>query len=402
MASPAGHADADVADVDARALVALARDSGDSAAQERGVAALARFAGACTGNALAARDAGALAAVVALLRARPSEGDFFEAACYALVSLLNAGGAHAWNAAHVGALDAALCGMAAQLRDAEMQLSGCEVLQALFDWCVEGSDDVGSHAGGAAGSVLAALRANTHAKSLHELGWRVLHSVCFGRPPAARRAVDGGAFDVVVASLRAHAADASVHSKACAFMFALFTTSQPDMHATRAAACAAGAVGAALAAIRVISENACANEDDLFDPALSLLHALIVGNGPAEAEAVRGGALEMVLALLPRALTDTHGIHLLRALVGGRCPGLAALGVGFVLAAGTGQRAPGGRKAGTRATSDHQPASVPAHTRTTVGTRRRARSGARHLTHAYAAPPAPPPGAARGVPARRL
>jgi hypothetical protein len=301
-------ASADVAneDVVVRELVALLRNNGDTAAQARGISLLAGWVAARPGNALAAGDAGALDAVVALLRARPGEDDIFVLSCGLLTVLLDAGVARAWDAATVEAASHAVqCCMAAQLPDPDAQGTGCAGLYALFCGCVDASRD--AEAGGAIDALLSALRVHTHHDNLHALTWRVLRELYERQTHSARRVVDGGVFAVAVASLRAHVSLPSVHCDACALLRALLTSPEEDVQTlAHAAAAAAGAVGAALAAVRVLS--ACDKDAELFGHAIALLLTLLAvpAFAEAEAQAVRDGALEAVLPLLPRASTEEH------------------------------------------------------------------------------------------------
>jgi hypothetical protein len=314
MAAPT--AEADGAGVDVHELVAFVR--GDGASQDYGITTLAFYVTKCSENALAAGEAGALAAVVALLRGLKKDVFLFRHACDALEAMLAAGAAQRrWDTASVeDALDAVLRGMWAHLPDALTQLRGFRVLHVLFSTRVEASAEADE--GGAVSAVLSVLRAHTHAQPhLHELGWRVLRNLCEGRPRHGQRAVDGGAFAVVVASLQAHPGTAELHSAGCALMLALLGT-RWDKNAALAAASAAGAVGAAVAAVRILSAASDNDDDngDLFEHALSSLQCLVYSKGCiAEAEAVQGGALEMVLALLPRASTELHAELACNALI---------------------------------------------------------------------------------------
>jgi hypothetical protein len=310
MAAPAEQVH-DVADEHGemvRAFVELLLDSSNTVMQANAITALAGCVEASTAVGLAAYRAGALYAIVTLMRARPGESVVFSRSCSALSLILDSAAgevAHCWDAAGVeDALRVLLAGMAAHLADDDIQCSACAVVYSLFS-CVDASGDV--DAGGVADAVFAALRAHADNESVHELGWRALRSVCPFTPLNALRARDGGALDVAVASLQAHA-EVSLHIDACIVVLALISADAPDTSAARAAAVSAGAVGAALAAIRVISADSCADiyNDDLFDGAVALLHALVEDAAPA-AEAVRAGALEAVLALLPCAETDEHG-----------------------------------------------------------------------------------------------
>ncbi len=297
-------------DAEMRALVALLR-SDDAATQFDGIAALANRVRHDSDAALAAGRAGALAAVVALLHARPDEYHFLPA-CEALTDMMYEGAAQDWDVATVDdALQAVLCGMAAQLSDADVQNAGCAVVDTLFGDCVDVIDDV--YGGDAAVAVLAALRAHPDHGGLHELGWRALRDVCgHGRPREAQRAFESGmVFEVAVASLRANSDDAMFQCYACSVMLAPFRTQTLDMSVVRAAAVAAGVVGATITAIRVMladTQPECYT-DSVFEEALALLYDLAV-DAAAAAQAVQDGALELLLLeLLPRAASGDHAAH---------------------------------------------------------------------------------------------
>jgi hypothetical protein len=163
---------------------------------------------------------------------------------------------------------------------------------------------------GAAVAVLAALRAHPDYDSLHELGWSALSDVCgHGRSREAQRAFDCGVFDVAVASLRAHGDnDSSFQCDACSVMLAPLRTQPLDISAARAAAVAAGVVGATVTAIRVMLAKPEYYTDSIYEEALAALYELVV-DAAAAAQAVQDGALELLLELLPRAASGNHAAH---------------------------------------------------------------------------------------------
>jgi hypothetical protein len=204
-------------------------------------------------------------------------------------------------AVSAGALPAVVAAMRAQLADTMVQCAGCVTMQALL-----GGEKFGGGgprpsardrqlATDAVSTLLAALKAHVTEPNTQE---QACLSLC-RMAAAADESIKGReAFRAVVAALRTHAASPHVQAAACSALAGLCSGAAAKK---QAAACAAGALDAAVAALLAHPDDDAVQEYGC----LACAHLMAPGHA-AQAAAIAAGVLQAAMRALRRPSLSVH------------------------------------------------------------------------------------------------
>jgi hypothetical protein len=280
---------------------------GDTFAQLCGLELLAGMVQ--TRSATAASVSGAIAAVVALLRQRMGIGPVVALALRALARLVEPGAARGLEqAAADDAADAVVAGMQAHAQQEELQRRGCSVLTFLCGHAGVTPSAAAENTRGAVDAVLAAMRAFPDARLTQVACMDALTALCRQHLSNCSRAAAAGALDATLAALRAHASESEVRRAGYGFIYAILMHAEGRCCVT--AASKRAVAGVAVAALGAQSSDAAV--DDVLHFPLLTMFAL---SRDSKDVLCRAGALEAVMAVLPRLL-EPHVLEVAYALIG--------------------------------------------------------------------------------------
>jgi hypothetical protein len=238
--------------------------------------------------------AGAVAAVVAAMRAHPASTMLQASGCYAICSLAFADEMQT-AAIHAGAIEAILQALRAHAADAHVQTYGC---RALSNIATDGTAAIDARS---SSLVLEATKAAVAALHAHRANAGLMRDACAALQRLAvtdalrTEAGKIGAVTAVVAALRSHPADASLQQAACdATSNLCFPNS-----ANAVQACGAGALQALVAALRAHAANVAVQI-----AACEMLSCLVKAHPRLQAAAGAAGAVEAVINAMRTPVAD--------------------------------------------------------------------------------------------------